>query len=230
MTEERKSLKVSGETTYKVEGSILPPVSVMLCEIGVKGIKFVTTEKLQTNVVLDLMIKVSDGSDPIPAQGRVVWQGHGASKFLLDTDIEFTRIESKEESRIASFITNSVENIKVLRLNIRCPMTVETGYSLFVTPDVEKKCESGDIGVEGMKLFLEEKVELGSDMKIRFNLPRGWGAVTVSATVVWKGKQMDRMIPVGVKFLDIQNQAKKRILHYIDYTLSQHPSDNIGSQ
>lgn len=229
MSEERKSLKVSGETTYQVKGGISPPVSVMLSEIGVESIKFVTTEKLQNDLVLELMIKVSDGSDQIPAQGKVVWQGHGSSKFLLDTDIIFTHIDAKDKSRIANFINNSVKNIKVSRLNVRCPMTVETTYSLFVTPDVQKKCESGDIGVQGMKLSVEENIEIGSDMKIRFDLPRGWGVVTVSANVVWKGKQMDSIIPIGVKFIDIQNQAKKRILHYIDYTLSQHPGDNIGS-
>ena len=230
MTEERKSLKVSGETTYKVEGSISPPVSVMLREIGVKGIKFVTTEILQKDSVLELMIKDSDGSDPLTAQGKVIWQGHGSTKFLLDTDSEVTRIEPKEESRIADFINNSVKNIKVSRLNVRCPMTVEATYSLFISQDIEKKCESGDIGVEGMKLLLEEDVELGIDMKIRFDLPRGWGTVTVSATVAWKGKQMKGIIPIGVKFIDIQNQAKKRILHYLDYTLSQHPGDNLGSR
>ncbi len=223
MSEERKTLKVSGETTYKVEGSISPPVSVMLRELGVKGIKFVTTEKLQNDLVLELMIKVSDGSDPIPALGKVVWQGHGSSKFLLDTTIEFTYIDPKDESRIANFINNSVKNIKASRLNVRCPMAVETTYSLFVTPDVQKKCESGDIGVEGMKLFVKENVEVGSDMKVSFDLPRGWGIVAVSATVAWKGNPMDGIIPIGVKFIDIQNQAKKRILHYVDYTLSQQP-------
>ncbi|MFH1093560.1 MAG: PilZ domain-containing protein [Candidatus Omnitrophota bacterium] len=222
MSEERKSLKVSGETTYKVEGSISPPVSVMLHEVGVKGIRFVTTEKLQNNLALELMIKVSNGSDPIPAKGKVIWQGHGSSKFLLDTDIEFTHIDANDESRIANFINNSIKNIKVSRLNVRCPMTVETIYSMFVAPDVKKKCESGDVGIEGMKLLLEENVEVGSDMKISFDLPRGWGIVTVSATVAWKGKQMDGITPIGVKFIDIQNQAKKRILHYIDYTLSQY--------
>ena len=221
MGEERKSLKVSGETTYKVEDSISPPISVMLREIGVKGIKFVTTEKLENDLVLELMIKVSDGSDSIPALGKVVWQGHGASKFLLDTDIEFTRIDQKDESRIVNFINSSVKNIKTSRLNLRCPMSVETTYSLFVTPDIQKKCESGDIGVEGMKLLVEENIKVGSDMKISFDLPRGWGVVTVSATVVWKGKQMGGIIPIGVKFIDIQNQAKKRILHHVDYTLSQ---------
>ena len=114
-------------------------------------------------------------------------------------------------------------------MNVRCPMTVETTYSLFVTPDVQKKCESGDIGVQGMKILVEENLKIGNDMKIRFDLPRGWGAVTVSATVVWEGKQMDGIIPIGVNFIDIQNQAKKRILHYIDYMLSQHPGDNIRS-
>ena len=230
MAEEKKSLKISCETIYKIEGSISPPVSVMLSEIGVKGIKFVTTEILRTDLMLELMIKVSDGSDPILAQGKVVWQGHGSSKFLLDTDIEFTIIESKEESRISNFINNSLKNIKVSRLNVRCPMCVETLYSLFITPNEEKTCESGDIAVEGMKLFFKENLEIGVDMKVKFDLPRGWGTVTVSATVAWKGKQMNGIIPIGVKFLDIQNQAKKRILHYIDFTLSQHPNDNIGSR
>lgn len=221
MKDERKSLKVSGETTYKLENSISPPVSVMLQEIGVNGIKFVTTEKLDKDLVLELMIKVSDGSDPIPAQGKVVWQGLGSSKFLLETDIEFTRIDHKDSSRIVNFINNSVKNIKASRLNVRCPMTVETVYSLFVSPDVKKKCESADIGVEGMKLMFEEDIEVGDDLKISFDLPRGWGVVTVGATVAWKGKQMNGMTPIGVRFIEIQNQAKKRILHYVDYTLSQ---------
>ncbi len=221
MREERKSLKISAETTYKIEGSISPPVSVMLKEIGVEGIKFITTEKLDNDLILELMIKVSDGSDPIPVRGKVVWQGHGSSKFLLDTDIEFIQIAPKDKSRIANFINNSVKNIKASRLSVRCPMIVETTYSLFVTPDVQKKCESGDVGLYGMKLFVEENIEVDSDMKISFELPRGWGVVSVSATVAWKGQRMNGIIPIGVKFIDIQNQAKKRILHYVDYMLSQ---------
>jgi len=220
MSEPKKSLKISGETTYKVDGSMSPPISVMLREISVSGLKFVSTDSLPIGTVLELSIKVTPTSDPMPAKGKVIWQGHGSSKFLLDTDIEFVEISQQDQSRLSNFITNSAANIKAGRLNVRCAMSVEVTYSLFVYPDVQKKCESGDIGVEGMKLFVKEHIDIGKDLKINFDLPRGWGAVGVSGTVVWKGQEMNGIIPIGVKFIDIQNQTKKRIIHFVDYTLS----------
>lgn len=220
MAEPKKSLKISGETTYKIDGSISPPVSAMLREISVSGLKFVTTDTLPEGTLLELTIKVTPTSDPMPAKAKVIWQGHGSSKFLLDTEVEFVEISAQEQSRLSNFITNSAENIKAGRLTVRCAMMVEVTYSLFISPDIEKKCESGDIGVEGMKLFVKERIDIGKDLKIGFDLPRGWGAVEVSGTVVWNGQEMKGIIPIGVKFIDIQNQTKKRILHFVDYTLS----------
>ncbi len=222
MTQEKKSkiLKISGEVIYKIHGSVASPISVMVRELRNDGLKFITTEKLEEKTVLDLAIKVTEGSDPINAVGTVVWQGHGNSKFLLDTTIEFTEISPKEESRLLNFITHSAENIKAGRCHVRCPMEANIKYSLVTDPSTESSGQAVDIGILGMQLYIQEDVPCNVDLRVVFDLPRGRGTIDVMGTVVWKGPATGDIYPIGLKFNEIENRDKQRILRYINYTIT----------
>jgi c-di-GMP-binding flagellar brake protein YcgR len=228
MSEQKKSkiLKISGEVIYKLQGSLMPPVSVMVRELRNDGLKFITTEHLDEKTILDLAIRVTEDSDPINAVGTVVWQGHGTSKFLLDTTIEFTEISPKEESRLLNFITHSAEHIKAGRCHVRCPMEVSVQYSnVDESLPLERTGQAVDIGILGMQLYVNHEIPNNATLKARFELPRGRGNINIVGTVVWKGPQTGDIYPIGIKFTEIENRDKQRILRYINYTISDSESE-----
>ncbi|MFH1061720.1 MAG: PilZ domain-containing protein [Candidatus Omnitrophota bacterium] len=227
MSQEKKSkiLKISGEVIYKVQGSVTPPISVMVRELRNDGLKFVTTENLDEKAVLDLAIKVTEDSDPITAVGTVVWQGHGSSKFLLDTKVEFTEISPKEESRLLNFITHSAEHIKAGRCHVRCPMEADVRYSSVDNPLDESIGQAVDIGILGMQLYVKQDIPNNVDLKVCFDLPRGRGTVIMVGTVVWKGPRTSGIYPIGLKFTEIENRDKQRILRYINHTITDGESE-----
>jgi len=227
MSQEKQSkiLKISGEVIYKVLGSLMTPISVMVRELRNDGLKFVTTEKLEEKTILELAIKVTQDSDPINAVGLVVWQGHGNSKFLLDTTIEFTEISPKEESRLLNFITHSAEHIKAGRCHVRCPMEASVNYSTVGDQTRGDVGKTVDIGILGMQLYIKQDIPSNTELKVLFDLPRGRGSISVVAIVVWKGPQVGDIYPIGIKFTEIENRDKQRILRYINYTITDGSSD-----
>jgi c-di-GMP-binding flagellar brake protein YcgR len=220
-----KFIRISGEVLYKPHKSVLPPVAVMIRELRNDGVKFVTTEKLEVQTELDLAIKVTEDSDPINAVGIVIWQGHGSSKFLLDTTIRFSAISPKDESRILNFISNSADNIKAGRCHVRCPMDSLVRYSYEATPAEESVGQTADIGILGMKLYVKDDIPINAALKLTFDLPRGRGTVISKGIVAWKGGQTNEVFPVGVKFTEIEARDKKRILRYINFTITEGKSE-----
>ncbi|MBU1086694.1 MAG: PilZ domain-containing protein [Candidatus Omnitrophica bacterium] len=227
MGQEKKSkiLKISGEVIYKIQGSVMSPVSVMVRELRNDGLKFVTTENLAEKTVLDLAIKVTEDSDPINVVGTVICQGHGASRFLLDTTIEFTEISPKEESRLLNFITHSADHIKAGRCHVRCPMEAVVRYSKVAEQSEEAIGQAVDIGILGMQVYVEQDISNNTDLNVLFDLPRGRGSIRIMGTVVWKGPQAGDIYPIGLKFTEIENRDKQRILRYINYTITDGESD-----
>ncbi len=217
--DKNRRLTLSGEATYRVRGSMVPPVTALVREIGVTELKFVTTEVLAAETILELMIKVSDESDSIAAMGRVVWQGHSSSKFLLDTSVAFVDLDPKTESRLLNYINAAAENIRVNRLHVRCPMVCEVRYAPLSDSSQEKEGVSGDIGVAGMKLFVHEDVEKNTELNMIFDLPHGRGKIAVRGKVVWKGQTVNGMTSIGVFFSGIDQREKQMILRYVNYTL-----------
>ncbi len=214
-----KRSTLSGEATYRVRNSMVPPITALVREISVQGLNFVTTEVLESGTLLELMIKVSDTSDAIPAMGKVVWQGHSSSKFLLDTNVEFVDLDPKTESRILSYISTAAENIRVNRLHVRSPMVSEVRYSLLSDPGKEKEGVSGDIGAAGMKLFVHEILEKNTELNLVFDLPHGRGKIIARGKVVWKGQTVNGITSLGVCFSGIDQREKQMILRYVNYTL-----------
>ena len=221
MDDSNKSTRLtsSGEATYHVKGGIQPPVTVLVREVSTKGVKFVTTEVLPPDTALELMIKVSSGSDAVSAIGKVIWQGHSYSKFLLDTAVEFVNLDPKTESRLMNYILSAVENIRVDRMHVRCPMITDVRYSLFNDRANKKEGISGDIGVAGMKLFVRENIVKDTEMDITFDLPNGRGHIAVRGKLVWKGQTLNGITPVGVYFSGIDQREKQTILRFVNYTL-----------
>ncbi|MBI4846782.1 MAG: PilZ domain-containing protein [Candidatus Omnitrophica bacterium] len=220
MEEHKKKADISAEGVYRIKGSFTPPVSVKITYFDKRELRFVTTEKFSEGAELELTIMVTQSSDPIVVTGKVTWQGHESSKFLLDTTLEYTEISAKDESRLTSFLNDSAENIKADRLNMRCVMVVEVKYKYKERPDDENKCVSQDIAIEGIKLSLKEDMPINAELELAFDLPNGRGRIFTKGKVVWKHKEPNDINLVGVKFIDIENSDKRRILRYINYMLS----------
>ncbi|MBU4305430.1 MAG: PilZ domain-containing protein [Candidatus Omnitrophica bacterium] len=220
--QKNKTLTISGEATCKIQGSIGPPVSVLVREISVVGVKFVTTQKIPPNTPLEMSIRVTDDSDAIIVTGKVAWQADDeTSRFLVDTYVVFTDLSAKNEGRLLNYITRSADSIKADRLHVRAPMISLVRYAKADSPDKKNDAFSGDIGVEGMKLFTNEDIPIDVELNVSFNLPHGRGMVSTRAKVVWIDKTSKGVSPIGIKFLDIQANDQKRILRYINYTLTQ---------
>jgi c-di-GMP-binding flagellar brake protein YcgR len=222
--EKNKRLAISGEATYRVKDSVAPPVTAIVREISGKGLKFVTTETLEIDTLLELLIKVSDGSDAIPALGKVTWQGYGSSKFFLETTIEFAELNPKNESRLLNYIHTSAENIRVNRQHVRCALVTDVKYALSTELGNQQEGISGDIGVEGMKLFVRNPVKVTAELHMFFTLPQARGEIVTRGKVVWNGQEINGMTSIGVCFEAMDDRYKKVILRYVNFTLSQSAS------
>ncbi|MFH1460612.1 MAG: PilZ domain-containing protein [Candidatus Omnitrophota bacterium] len=214
-----KRFLISGEANYRVKGSLMPPITVVVHELRETGLIFVTIDNLAQGIELELEIRVSENSDPISAVGKVIHQGNSTSKFLLDTEIEFSYISDKDKSRLTNYINTTAENIKANRLHVRCPMVTEVKFSLINNPERELSGISADIGIKGLKLFVREEIDLNTEINIIFDLPRGRGTIEAQGKIVWKGQKSKNGNTLGLEFIDISNINEKRILRYINFTI-----------
>jgi len=222
MTDANKQtrLPISGEAIYRVQGGLTPPHAVLVNEISAVGLKFVATETLSANDVLELSIKVSDLSDSLMATGKVVWQKHISSKFLLETYVEFTQMNPEHKNRLLSYISNFAENIKVKRNHARCAMMTDVQYRLMEGPARMHSSLSADICVKGMKLLAEERLDVNTKLKLTFDLPGERGLFNLTGRVAWKQEEEGRVLALGIEFIEMGNKDKERILRFINYKLS----------
>lgn len=213
-----KKLAISGEVNYKIRNSIAMPVTVMIYEISGVGVKFVTSETLEPETLLEMELRVTETSDPISAIGKVVDQKIGQSKFLLNTEVEFTEIDAKYESRLLHFINNFADDIKVKRTMPRCSMMTNVYYSHLSDAANQGTCISADICMIGMKLYISEDMPVGTKIRLTFTMPDKYAPpVAVIGEVVWKKKEPQKMI--GLKFVGFEEYAEERIYNYIKRTL-----------
>lgn len=85
---------------------------------------------------------------------------------------------------------------------------------------------SNDIGMEGMKLKFLENVEEGKHLKLKLTLPMEQGCVVVHATgeVIWSHfDNQDKIYIVGVNFLDMDADNKRKLNQFIEISLEEAP-------
>lgn len=87
--------------------------------------------------------------------------------------------------------------------------------------DTYQKAIRQNIGVGGVKLILDEKLEVGTLLAIHLDLPSASGPSPVFATarVAWVEQEPEDRFGVGMEFIDIDEEDRKKILDYVEHTL-----------
>ncbi|MFH2136885.1 MAG: PilZ domain-containing protein [Candidatus Omnitrophota bacterium] len=210
----RVELPVSGEVNYRIKDSFKPPVCVLINEISETGLKFISTDIIVKDTILELTIKLADTLEPIPAIGKVIWQRSGASKFLYDTCIKFVSIDSDKERELLRYISQVAKTMMMNRSHVRCTLVTDVIFKILGRPE-NLNCISGDIGILGMKLLTKEEINVNSTLKLSFVFPDDGERLYFNGRVMWKGRPRDQVYAVGVKFVELDEHCKEKILKYI---------------
>jgi len=101
----------------------------------------------------------------------------------------------------------------------RIPETLEITYRR--VPDV-KACGfiTRDISEGGVRFFAKEFLPVGSILRIQVKLKKIYFAFEALAQVKWiKKDTTEERFDVGADFIDISNEAKKRLAEYVKNSL-----------
>ena len=211
------SLSISGEADYRIAGSIAPPVTVYFSEISTAGIHFVTAQELPKVCNLNLSIRLSALTNPILAEGSVLWQRQISSKFLFRTCVKFTKVQEDQEGQLLQYIREYSKWRIVDREHVRCGLNTDVSCVSIGSQFFEATCLSADIGLKGMKLLTDAPWEPGQKIQIVFSLPHVIGTVECTAQVAWKRPGVNCC--VGISFEELSTDQKDKIQLYINETL-----------
>ncbi|MFH1093559.1 MAG: PilZ domain-containing protein [Candidatus Omnitrophota bacterium] len=215
----RIGLSVSGEATYKISGSAFPPVDVIVSEISKSGLKFITSNIINPETLIELTIKITSISEPIQAVAQVLWQRKLSSRFLLDTSAKFIKINEGNSKRLVKYIYEYAASSVISREYVRCSLITEVNFFDFNDKDIKGTCLSTDIGVKGMKLLVEDMIDVGRELMLTFNLPDdNLQFFKLKGKVVWVRKGANNVL--GVRFEKLSEIDLNRIIRYVEAKLS----------
>ncbi|MFH1460611.1 MAG: PilZ domain-containing protein [Candidatus Omnitrophota bacterium] len=219
MEEKRRQIRlsVSGEGVYRIQGLFSLPKTVIIKEISKDGLRFVAQEKLAEETVLELVIQITNISDPIIATGKVIWQRELSSRFLLDTSVKIISINADNENKLVRYIYQFAKNTSVNRKGVRCPLETKVQYHCLNDNTAEKECVSTDISIEGMKLIINETIPIETKLRLGFDLPGIPTRIYLKGEVVWA--KDDEISTIGIQFFELKLEDKKKIASYIAHKL-----------
>ncbi len=216
----RTVISISGEATYKISGSALAPVDVIVREISKTGLKFVTSTNLEPETKIDLIIKIVSILDPIHAVAKVLWQRKMSSKFILDTNVEFIKIDDENSNRLVKYIYEYAASSVISREYARCSLLSEVSFFDLKEENIKIKCLSADIGVKGMKILVKKSINLDTFLMLNFTLPDDNPEfLSLMGKVVWAQKGSNNVL--GVRFEKLSDEDLNRIIRYVELKLSQ---------
>ena len=216
----RIGLSISGEAIYKIIGSPVLPIDVIVSEISKSGLKFVTSNEIEPETAIELTIKITSISEPIQAVAKVLWQRKLSSRFLLDTCVKFIKINDENSSRLVKYIYEYAASSVISREYVRCSLITEVNFFDLNAENIKGKCLSADIGVKGMKLLVADMLDIGRELMLNFNLsddkPK---SLDLKGKVVWARKGANNVL--GVRFEKLSESNYNRIVTYVEAKLSQ---------
>ena len=110
--------------------------------------------------------------------------------------------------------------MKERRRYVRFPLVTSITYILADKPDKKDCCLSRNISGEGINLYLEENVEVGDKLTLKFSLPLDAEPIEGEGEVIWINKHGERGKETGVKFVDMPQENIARIDKYITRCLT----------
>ena len=106
------------------------------------------------------------------------------------------------------------------RKYVRFPLVTSVTYILASNPDKKDCCLSRNISGEGINLYLEENVNIGDKLNIKFALPLDAEPIEGEGEVIWINKHGERGKETGVKFINMPEGSIERIDKYITRCLT----------
>lgn len=212
------AISISGEATYKISGLPLAPVDVIVREISKDGLKFVTSSTLEPDTQIELNIKITSIVDPIHATARVLWQRKLSSKFLLDTSVEFIKIDDESTNKLVKYIYEYAASSVISREFLRVSLITDVTFYDLSNENIKVKCLSADIGVKGMKLIVAEMTAVDTYLMLKFNLPDDLPELSLKGKVVWAKEGADNVL--GIRFDKLEDEVLNRVIKYVEAQVS----------
>ncbi|MBI4845099.1 MAG: PilZ domain-containing protein [Candidatus Omnitrophica bacterium] len=223
MDQRRKFVRL--ETTGKVIYSLKPGTTerkeAILQDISISGARVISDEIITTDREFSIILQIPGINHGLSGKATVKWQRR-ITEQMFDTGIEFVHMQEADRKALVSFVRESAGRIDDQRKYVRCPLEAEIKYKLLSQgKDVTKNCNSIDISVSGLKLFMKEKLEKGTQMRIEFNLPGEKNLIVADCVVVaWSKSAPEEMFVTGAEFIDISEENVEKISKYVKAKLA----------
>jgi hypothetical protein len=224
-------LPISTDLYYKIsDGTQSVPVDAMVTEVSSSGLKFITPEKIKPNSMIDITVFLDKKKSSFSSKSRVLWQRQVCSLFLNDpaqtgslhnTAIVFTDFDADKKKSYDSYIHKFSEKIASNRAHARLPLVLDAKFSKNPQNlNTLYDCVIGDIGIEGIKLYVIEEIKVGEKLAVVFDLPDGFGHMEISGQVVRRIEAKNLIWALGIEFYDIRLEQKEMILEFISSRLT----------
>ncbi|MFH1061704.1 MAG: PilZ domain-containing protein [Candidatus Omnitrophota bacterium] len=223
MSRERRSfarLYVGVEANYKQKESDDRGRTVLVQDISLSGVRFISNEVLDENTELNFTLNIPDILVPLSATGIVVWQKKFSDSFY-DTGIDFLNLEDAAKKTLSLYIDKSLGRVKENRDFVRSNLSTMITYKLTDnnSDKEEKRCISVDISSSGIKVFSKEALNPETNIQLTFSLPEETEIINAQGKVMWSKTTEEMFSEIGIEFTAIENKYINKINSYVKKTL-----------
>jgi c-di-GMP-binding flagellar brake protein YcgR len=222
MSRERRSfarLYVGVEANYKPTESPEAEKTVLVQDISLSGVRFISNEVLSENMELNFTLNIPDIPQPLSTMGKVVWQKKFSDSYY-DTGIDFFDLEESAKQALTLYINRSLGRVKENRDFIRSNLSTMVTYKLTDEPEAEEnRCISVDISPSGIKVFSKQALAAGTNIQLSFCLPDDTELISAQGKVMWSKITEEKFAEIGIEFTDIDHQGTSKINAYVRKTL-----------
>ncbi len=223
-------LTAATDVYYNIAGSDHKYESnAIVTEISSLGLKFVNTELIPPNTILDLKMILDKKAELVLVKARVLWQRqansillnvHTGKGYLHNTAVVFTNIASDDKRILDDYMHGFSQTVAINRAHLRWPLVLDAKFSIVDRPkSKDNDCVIGDIGIEGVKLFTKAKLDLNAKISLEFALSDAYGDFKLKGIVVRKVETKNSIWALGIEFSDIPIEDKEVILDFISSCL-----------
>jgi c-di-GMP-binding flagellar brake protein YcgR len=221
MSRERRGfarLYVGVEAIYRQKVINGTENKVLVQDISVSGVRFISSEHLANNTLLEFSLTIPDIPLPVTALGKVMWQKRFSESFY-DTGIEFTEINPQLRETLSKYIKSALGRVEEHREFVRANLSTMIAYRCLNNLDEEKRCISVDISPSGLKVFMKEGLETGTCLALCFTLPDEPQAIKAEGKIIWVRAREEQFSEAGIEFTQLNDEFSESINAYVKKTL-----------